>query len=139
MVLDASVVVKLFVDEPLSEAAKTIVERYPLLFAPDLIRIEVSSAITRKARNRAIPADMAYEKLREWKRFLDENNLQLIAAEELLEDAEKLSIELRHPLKDCLYLATAKLHRLPLVTADKPFIDALKGRFPKVRHLSEFG
>jgi len=138
MVLDASVVVKWFVPEPLSAMAEAVLEEYSDFVAPELLRIEVSSGITRKVRNRELSASIAYEKLHDWKKFLAANKIELIPSEELLEDAEKLSIELRHPLKDCFYLAAANQYKLPLFTADQVFIDAIGKRFPNVKHLASF-
>jgi predicted nucleic acid-binding protein len=139
IVLDASVLVKLFVDEPLSGLAEAVVQDHALILAPELVRLEVASAITRKARKNELPRTAAETKLGLWREFLRLGNLRLTPDVEILPAAEQLSLELRHPLADCLYLVVAKQSRAPLATADQPFLDALGGRFSHVRHLSSFG
>jgi len=136
IVLDANVLVKLFIDEPLSDRAEAVVSEHSLILAPELVRIEVAGAITRKVRQDELPRAAAEEKLCLWHEFLRLGNVHLIPTGEIERAAEQFSLELRHPLADCLYLAVAEQHPAPLVTADKPFLDALDGRFPHVCHLS---
>ncbi|MBA4066206.1 MAG: hypothetical protein C0501_21325 [Isosphaera sp.] len=139
MVLDASVLAKLFVREPLSEHAHALVRAHSRFHAPALVRVEVSSAITRKVRRGELTAGQAEASLALWAEFRRLSHLRLDDDGDLLPAAERLSLDLRHPLADCLYLAAAERHRVPLVTADRPFVDALAGRFPSVRHLDAAG
>ena len=55
----------------------------------------------------------------------------------LQENAEELSLAIRHPLADCLYLALAVLRNIPLITADQPFVTASRPHFDNARHLME--
>jgi predicted nucleic acid-binding protein len=138
IVLDANVLVKLFVQEELSNVAEAVVAEHPLLLAPGIVTVEVASALTRKVRHGHLSAEDAEAKVRLWREFVQLGNLRLTPDSELLEEAASLSVQLLHPLADCLYLLVATRTRSPLVTADKPFLDALNGRFPDVRHLSSF-
>jgi predicted nucleic acid-binding protein len=53
--------------------------------------------------------------------LLDSGALELIPQEQLLAEAVKLSIDRKHPLQDCLYLAAARRYDSPLLTADTVF------------------
>ena len=138
IVVDACVATKLFVDEAGSDAAARLVARYPLFLAPALITLEVTSAITRKARNREIDRPAAERALAAWREFLRLGNLRLTADDALLVEAAGRSLDLAHPVADCLYLALAAREGVPLVTADGPFRDAVRGAFADVRLLAEF-
>jgi predicted nucleic acid-binding protein len=50
------------------------------------------------------------------------------ASRDLLKPALELSLELRHPIYDCLYLALAQRRGLPLVTADERLVSAVRRR-----------
>jgi predicted nucleic acid-binding protein len=54
--------------------------------------------------------------------------VRLAAGRDLLTPALELSLELRHPVYDCLYLALAQRRGVPLVTADERLISALRRR-----------
>lgn len=139
IVLDACVATKLFVVEAQSDAAAQLVARYPLLLAPELVALEVTSAITRKVRNRELDRTAAERALGSWWEFLSLGNLRLTPDRALMTEAADRSLVLGHPLADCLYLTLAARHNVPLVTADAPFRDAVRGIFPDVHLLAEFG
>lgn len=54
-------------------------------------------------------------------RLLAAADLELTPMKGLLADAVRLSIELRHPAYDCIYLALAITEQCPFITADVPF------------------
>ena len=139
IVLDASVLAKLFLNEPLSDLAESLLERHPLIVAPELARLEVASAILRRARSGVLARQEAEEKLKDWQELVQLGNFRLISNATLQPQAEMISLELKHPLADCLYLAAAERESLPLITADAPFIEALQGRYINVRHLASLG
>jgi predicted nucleic acid-binding protein len=134
-VLDASVLAKLFLQEKGTDRAEKVVTASRIILAPEIARIEVASAITRAFRNSAITVDFAKSKLNEWRRFLGLGNVRLIANEDLLNSAATFSLQLRHPLADCFYLALAAERNLALITADQPFVDAAQPHFPGIRNL----
>lgn len=57
---------------------------------------------------------------------------------ELLPAAERLSLDLRHPLPDCLYLALAVRENVPFITADRPLEEAARATVPQLRPLSSY-
>jgi predicted nucleic acid-binding protein len=82
------------------------------LFAPDLIRLEVAGSITRrvwaeKEKERLSPAD-AKARCDKWFQLLERATISLIPESELLHEAVKLSVGIKHSLYDCLYLAAAQ-------------------------------
>jgi predicted nucleic acid-binding protein len=127
IVIDASVAAKWFLPEKGSDAAVELQEGPDALIAPDIIRMEVAGSITRRVRaekkeDRISPA-VARSLCDKWFRFLDTAPLDLIPEAELLQQAVNLSIEIKHTLPDCLYLALAQKEKAHLVTADKPLFE----------------
>src|ERR1700722_8424044 len=104
IVVDASVAAKWFLPEPGAAAAVALQEGEDQLLAPDLIRLEVAAAITRRVRDpqKPLTAKDAEERCGKWFRLLDNAAVELIPQEQLLAEAVKLSIDRKHPLQDCL-------------------------------------
>ncbi|HLW68694.1 MAG TPA: type II toxin-antitoxin system VapC family toxin [Gemmataceae bacterium] len=121
IVLDASVLAKCFVLEEGSHEALHLLRQNTKILAPGLSRIEVAAAICRHARQGKIPADEAKAKCREWFDFLNTDTIELMPDNELLEPAIHLSVTLKHPLQDCLYLEVMRRSNGQLVTADRKF------------------
>lgn len=123
IVVDANVAVKWFLPEKASADAEKLLSDNKRLVAPGLIRMEVAGAITRKVRTDELAGEEALRLCEIWFRQLAEEIVTLVPDEELLHDAVKLSVQIKHPLQDCLYLAVAKRLDAPLVTADALFRD----------------
>ena len=138
IVLDASVATKLFVAEVGSDAAARVVTRHPLLLAPALIAIEVTSAVARKAHTSDIDRAAAERTLASWQEFLSLGNLQLTPDEAILSDATDHALTIGQPVAACLYLSLAVRHGIALVTADAVFCDAARAT-GDIRLLGEFG
>jgi len=134
-VVDASAAVKWFLPEIGSEAAAELLENSVQLYAPDLIRIEVTAAITRKMRLGQIAPEIAERLCLLWLQSLEEKAVFLLDSAELLIPAMKLALEIRHPLQDCLYLAAAREMKAPLITADKTFWERAKGIYHEISML----
>lgn len=111
-VVDASVVIKWFADEPLSEAALSL--RTVPLHAPDLLAADCADILWRKGQRK----EMTEEQIGEAAELLLHADIGLHPTRPLLEKILELARELTHPAHDCVYLATAWLLELPLVTAD---------------------
>jgi predicted nucleic acid-binding protein len=135
-IVDASVAVKWFIEEADPEVADGLADG-GLLAAPALIRIEVAGAITRKARFHEIDPREAELAVGAWSRSIANGVVALIPDEAHLAEAVRLALELQHPLPDCLYLAAAKHHGAPLVTADEKFAAKARASYPNIRLLSE--
>lgn len=134
IVVDASVAAKWFLPEAGSQTALALHDSPEQLFAPDLIRMEVAAAITRRVRAEKEPLlpDEAIERCTEWFRLLDQAVLSLIPERELIDEAVRLAVEVRHPLQDCLYLVAALRFDAPLITADPTFVRRASARHPRV-------
>jgi predicted nucleic acid-binding protein len=123
IVIDANVAVKWYLPEAGTEAALELFSGPSLLCAPDLIRLEVLAALTRRVRNGEATAEETISRCVAWRRHLRSGTVSLVAEQEILDDALGLSLQIRHNLQDCLYLAIARRFEAPLITADRPFHD----------------
>lgn len=135
IVVDASVAAKWYLPEEGSAEAMTLLGGSEQLIAPSLIKVEVLAAITRRTRKKELTAAEAKEDCEDWLADLGDDAVELIPEADILGRAIELSLKIRHPLQDCLYLATAELHRAPLITADKPFFERASAQFPDVHFL----
>lgn len=114
LVVDASVAVKWFVREEGSDEARHLAESGVRLVAPVLISLEVASALSKKSRKKLVSLGEVESDLRQLPRLLDE----LIDLDGLMRRALALADDLDHPIYDCLYVETARLRRVALVTSD---------------------
>lgn len=121
-IVDASVAVKWVIEEEGSEMARRL-SRIPLE-APDLLLVECANILWKKVRLGDLERAEATERLDRLLRA----PVRLVASRELLPPALELSLELRHPIYDCLYLALAQRRGVPLVTADERLVSALRRR-----------
>lgn len=119
LVVDASVVVKWFVDEPLRPQARHILEYQQEILSPDFMLVELANVVWKKLRKNEITPDHA----RAIVTASSEAITELVPATHVLTKATELAIELDHPVYDCLYLAClSKPHDL-LVTDDRRFFN----------------
>jgi predicted nucleic acid-binding protein len=132
IVVDASVAAKWLLPEAGSSAAIGLQGGPDLLVAPDLIRLEVASAITRRVRAEKekdrLPPDEAVARCTKWFRLLDIAILSLVPEQDILAEAVALSARIKHPLQDCLYLAVAVRFNAPLLTADDKLFKRVAGK-----------
>lgn len=132
-VLDASVAAKWFLPEPGCEQAAELLQSSPAFVAPQLIRVEVNAAITRRLRLGELSEQRIRQACAEWQATLAQGVVKLVSDEELLEQAIDLSVQIRHSLQDCLYLALSVRRDIPLLTADPTFHDRARVTFPQVQ------
>ncbi len=120
-VIDASVVVKLLVDEPDSDAARELTASGEELHAPRLMVSEVANALWRKARLGQVErahADAALVSMTDMPvRWNDDETVSA--------DVVRLALALDHPVYDCMYLALAHRIGATVVTADHRFVTAV--------------
>lgn len=115
LVLDASIAIKLYVDEIDSPAALSWVERHTDFFAPDIFTVEVAQALLRHYREDRLDwSDLAAAVLE-----LRAKVQVPFGSGELIERALQLAEVLQHRLHDCMYLALADRLQCPLLTADE--------------------
>jgi predicted nucleic acid-binding protein len=122
VVVDASVAVKWFVEEPGREQAISVLgaaERQ----APDLIVVEVGNVAWKKASRGEITDAQARFICASLRRYFT----VLHRSEALIDRAIQLALRLRHPIYDCLYLACAERAGVRLVTADQKLLAMLAG------------
>jgi len=130
-IVDASLAVKWITGERGREKANELFASGEQLAGPFLLRVEVMAAIARKTRFHEItPAD-ALASADLWSAILN-GDISLIPEDADLPRALALSIELDHPLEDCVYLALAERLDAPLVTADERFVARAHRRYPRV-------
>jgi predicted nucleic acid-binding protein len=134
-VVDASVGVKLFVTEPLSDEAAALFDR---LAAPQPAAFHVPDAfyygVAATLRKYAIAA--GYPNLQRDVARLVDLNLSITPTVVLLMSAAQLSTDYRLSIYDALYLALAVEVRAPLITADDRLLRSLSGKPFDVRSLA---
>lgn len=111
-VLDASVAIKLVLEEPDSGRADQV-RRWRLL-APDLLWPECANILWKTVRRGELEPAHAELVCMTLLRL----PFEITDSAELLPAALFRSIALRHPAYDCFYLELAARERVPLITAD---------------------
>ena len=101
--------------EPLSENARLLLPHRLDLHAPDLLLAEFANVICKKVRQREIEASP---------RCIDSlsmlsETITLHPIKDLVERAMLISLEIEHPVYDCLYVACAEEMESRLITADQ--------------------
>ena len=119
-VVDASVAVKLLVDEPDSDAARELASSGQDLHAPRLMASEVANALWRKARLGQIERADAGAALA----LLSDMPVRWNDDETVSADAVRLALAFDYPVYDCMYLALAHRIGATVVTADRRFVTA---------------
>ena len=120
-VVDASVAVKLLVDEPDSDAARGLAASGEELHAPRLMASEAANALWRKARTGQMERADAGAALA----WMAEMPLRWHDDETVSADALRLALALDHAVYDCVYLALAHRIGATVVTADRRFVTAV--------------
>lgn len=124
-IVDASVAVKWVVNESGSDRARLLSQTR--LEAPDLLPVECANILWKKVRVRNLTREEASTRLE----VLLRAPVSLAESRRLLDSAFGLSLELRHPVYDCVYIALALRRDIPLVTADDRLVAAVR-KSPKV-------
>lgn len=116
LVVDASIVVKWYLNEPGSGEARAVVdEPSATLLAPDLVVAEVAQVLWKQWPRLALEPMDAERILRS----LRSAPITLLPAEHLILDAWRLATATGTTAYDSLYLAAATLHEALLLTADR--------------------
>lgn len=115
VVIDASVLFKLFVDEDLSDEARALVAQAGELLAPDLILAEIANVTWKRQARRDIDSSTAQAIVDNVLRF----PLQITRSDAILADALQIAMTGRCTVYDALYVAVAQRHSTTLMTGDK--------------------
>ena len=125
-VLDASVGIKLFVEEEFSDKvqqlfAKLADDSRAEIHVPDLFYVECANILLKYTRRFDRPLEDSLADLKD----LNELALTITSTTELIEDALKLADEKKLTAYDACYAVLAQKLDLPLVTADAPLASAV--------------
>lgn len=137
VVVDASVAVKLFVQEEGADRVEALFAETQALFAPRIIAAETAATLTKKVRRGEMEQKDAEQTVASFLSMLTAGIIVVHPDEDLLPAATGLSLRLHHAVYDCLYLALAMKIGGRLITADHRFEQKLKKQgFPS--HIIEF-
>lgn len=119
-VVDASVAMKLFIDEPLSEQAEalfSIIKADPVgeFYVPDLFFIECTNVLWKHIKRFGYPEEKACEDLAALRGL----SLQSFVTGELVADALMIAVAHDITAYDACYVALGQRLKIPLVTADE--------------------
>lgn len=121
LVVDASVVVKWFVDESGSDAARALFGDEVLFVAPGHMLGEVGEVLVRHLR-----AGKITEQQFEIARVALPGSFVSVALDEILADALRLAVDLEITVYDALYVVTADRWSTKLVTADRKLVRSVE-------------
>lgn len=113
-VVDASVLVKLVVDEGDQQFVFDMLGDEELA-APAFARVEVANILWKKRRLGHITPSQAERALE----IVDRRAVRMIDDGGLLPGALSLAMQIDHPVYDCLYVVAAWQTAVPLITADR--------------------
>lgn len=128
LTVDASVVVKWFVPEELTDEARLLLGHRLDLYAPDLVLVEFANTIWKKVRRGELAGHQPYT---DEIPYLSEV-ITLYPAYDLSALTAQIAQILDHPVYDCLYLTCAEATGSTLITADRKFANKIVDGFPDV-------
>ena len=115
LIADTSVAIKWFAREEHSDIAEAILESGLDIHAPEFMWIETANGLWKKWRKKDLPREDVGLSVAKLKSMIDYWH----ADGDLIELATDMSLELAHPVYDCIFLVLARKLKIPLVTADK--------------------
>ena len=133
-VVDANVVAKWFVPEPLSDEAVRLLDDEHELASPDLLWPEVGNVVWKKSRAGQITPQEASRIVA----ALDTCPLTAFPSRLVLGGALEIAFGTGRSVYDSVYLALAVALECPLATADERLANALVGS-PLARHVAWIG
>jgi predicted nucleic acid-binding protein len=138
-VVDASVGIKFFLEEPLSDRADMLFSHLSdnppaRFYVPNLFYIECTNILWKHVKRFDYPVDIARQNVTD----LIALPLRSIMMEDLAEDALKLATHYNCSAYDAAYVALAKRLSLPLVTADMGLLRAFSHTDFDIRFVSDW-
>ena len=128
LTVDASVVIKWFVTEPLCEEARQVLGDRIDRHAPDILLAEFANIIWKKVRRGDISDPQSYfDELASLPEIVT-----LHPGGDLIGRAAQIAVAIDHPVYDCLYLACAEATASMLITADQRLVHQLAERWPSL-------
>ena len=135
IVVDASVAVKWFLREEETAKANLLLKGNDKLVAPEIVYIEVISAITKRYRLGEITKDTVIKKFNLWNEMVEEKIIHLYPVKDLIQLSFLIASNLKYPIYDCIYLALAQSLNVPIISSDKKFLNIAKSVYKSVRLL----
>ena len=137
-VVDASVAIKLFVVEPLSERADALFDQLAAeppaqLYVPDLLFVECANILWKHVRRFGYPAEHARQDVAALRALA----LRAVSTADLIDEALPLALAYDITAYDACYVALAQLIGAPLITADEALVRKLAGSPYDVRWLGD--
>lgn len=123
VVVDASIAVQWFANEPGSDHATRLMEGHEVLFAPDIMPVEAANGWWKKVRRR----EMSAADLDQAVGYLLALGVEWVPTGPLLTRAAQVATEIDHPVYDCVYLVLSASRAAPLATADDRLRGAARG------------
>ena len=138
LVVDASVVVKWFVPEIHTDAARRWLDVAHQFFAPDLLFAETANTVWKKVRRSELTRDQGQQLVVD----LADVAVETVSCRALAKDAYVLATAMGRSVYDALYLALAVRLDTRLITADERFVAGVAGfrdLRPHVIHVTSGG
>lgn len=114
--VDSSIALQWVLPEPGASAADRFLQA-PDTIAPDIILVEAANVLAKKVRAQDMNMDQALEALD----IIAKGVKRLAPSSELAGRALELSVNISHPVYDCIFLACAESVEGCLATRDEPF------------------
>jgi predicted nucleic acid-binding protein len=138
-VVDASVGIKLFLVESLSDRADALFDHLThsppaRFYVPDLFFIECANILWKYIRRFNYPKETAQQDVVD----LIQLPLHIISTAELAEEALKLAVARHVTAYDAAYVVLSRRLSLPLVTADETLVHLLEGADLDIRSLADW-
>lgn len=121
LVIDASVVIKWFIPEIHSDAARRLLEHDYQYFAPDLLFAETTNTIWKKVRGRELSSGQGRRLVAD----LETVAVETVPCRALANDAYLLASTTGRSVYDALYLALAVRLDTRMITADERLASTL--------------
>jgi predicted nucleic acid-binding protein len=134
MIVDANIIVHALVTSPYSEQARGIFAANLEIAAPDILIGEVANALGKMVRTQVIKRSQAVL----FFDTLQQMPIKLIESTPMLANAFSLSLDFNHRFFDCVYIETARLKAVRLLTVDERLIKKFGPSFTNIIHLTDW-
>ena len=129
LTVDASIVVKWFIAEPMCDESRLAIGRRAVFHAPEFLLAEFTNTVWKKVRRKEVPDPGPYlAELATLPNIIDFRPMR-----DLVERAVQIAFAIDHPVYDCLYLACAEITDSVLITADGRFVRKCADQLPDAR------